>query len=409
MKILTFNNYKILTIFITLTPFAIIAGAAAANFFLLLSIITFLLIDSKNYIHFYKLDTFSKILASFFIYILITSFFVENEFYSIKKAFFYSKFFFFFIALKICIEKHIVFFDSFLKFILPIFLIVLIDGLFQSYFRFNLIGIPNVTSRVSGFFGDEWILGSFVFHIVPVALLSILFYKNISYKIKSNYLLIIISMSILVIYVSGERTIFFISIIYFLSIILLIFIKKKLYILAFLFFLLASVLINPSARIFNSFNFNSHLEEPETHSTFTVYKDLYTTAYKMFLDKKLFGQGVQSFRIKCVDKKFDTNKFGCSTHPHNYYFQVLGENGIIGFLIFLSMILFLLKDFVFIFLKWVKNKNDHKNLALMIILLNIIISFTPMVPTGNLYSSISGIFIFFKLAIYIGLKLKRSN
>ena len=414
MKTTILNNYKLLTLFSIFTPFAIIIGSAVANFFLLLSIITFLFVDIKNYKYFYnKFDNFSKILALFFLYILVTSFFVENNFYSFKKAFFYLKFFFFFIAIKVCVEKNINFFDIFYKFFLPIFLIVLLDGLIQAAFTFNSIGIIRTSSRVSGFFGDEWILGTFVYHLSPIALLSVLFYKNISNLIKYIYFLIIICLSILTIYLSGERTIFFISTIYFILVVSFIFsLKKKISILFFILFILSFVSLaeNFSTRIFKSFNFSViHQADQKKYSTFTVYKDLYGTAYKMFLDKKLFGTGVQSFRIKCLDKKFNTNKFGCSTHPHNYYFQVLGENGIIGFLIFLSIILFLLKDFVFLFLKWLKNKKDYKNLGLMIILVNIIISFTPIVPTGNIYSSVSGLFIFFKLAIYFGLKLKKPD
>ena len=202
------KNYNLLTLFSILAPFAIIVGSAVANFFLLLTIITFLFTDDKNYKYFYKIDKFSKILALFFIYILVTSFFVENNFYSSKKAFFYLKFFFFFIALKICVEKKINFFDIFLKFFLPIFLIVLLDGLIQAAFQVNSVGIIQVSSRVSGFFGDEWILGAFVYHLSPVALLSVLFYKNISNLFKNIFLFIIICLSILTIYVSGERTIF---------------------------------------------------------------------------------------------------------------------------------------------------------------------------------------------------------
>ena len=401
------KNYNLLTSFSILAPFAVIVGSAVANFFLLLTIITFLFTDDKNYKYFYKIDNFSKILALFFIYILVTSFFVENNFYSSKKAFFYLKFFFFFIALKICVEKKINFFDIFLKFFLPIFLIVLLDGLFQAVFQVNSVGIIQTSSRVSGFFGNEWILGTFVYHLSPVALLSILFYKNISNLFKNIFIFIIICLSILTIYLSGERTIFFISIIYFISIVLFIFfIKKKIFIFYFILFIIFFISLFPSDRMFKSFDF-SDVKTQKIYSTYSVYKDLYSTAYKMFLDKKLFGTGVQSFRIKCLDKKFNTNKFGCSTHPHNYYFQVLGENGIIGFLIFSSIIIFLLKDFVFLFLKWLKNKKNYKDLGLMIILINLIISFTPIIPTGNLYSSVTGLFIFFKLAIYFGLKLKK--
>ena len=71
------------------------------------------------------------------------------------------------------------------------------------------------------------------------------------------------------------------------------------------------------------------------------------------------------------------------------------------------MICFLIKDFIVLFIKWLKNKYDYKNIGLMIILFNIICSFIPVVPTGNIYSSVTGIFIFFKLAIYLGLKARK--
>ena len=62
MNILTSKNYsyKYLNLFIILTPFAIILGTAIANFLLLLSIFTFILIDSKNYMYFYILDNSAK-------------------------------------------------------------------------------------------------------------------------------------------------------------------------------------------------------------------------------------------------------------------------------------------------------------------------------------------------------------
>ena len=213
---LTLDNYsyKYLNLFIILTPFAIILGTGVANFFLILSILTFLLIDSKNYMYFYKLDNFSKLLALFCIYILVTSLFAENDFHSTKKAFFYLKFFFFFITIKVCTEKKNNFFDILFKIFLPIFLIVLLDALIQVTFSVNSIGIHLSSSRVSGFFGDEWILGAFIFHLMPIAILSVLFYKNISNTTRNVYLLIIISLCIFLIYQSGERTIFFISLVY---------------------------------------------------------------------------------------------------------------------------------------------------------------------------------------------------
>ena len=54
----------------------------------------------------------------------------------------------------------------------------------------------------------------------------------------------------------------------------------------------------------------------------------------MFYDNKIFGVGTKMYRILCKDKRYYINEFSCTTHPHNFYFQLLAENGIIGFLVF---------------------------------------------------------------------------
>ena len=63
-----------------------------------------------------------------------------------------------------------------------------------------------------------------------------------------------------------------------------------------------------------------------------VYDSHYNTAYNMYLDNKLFGVGTKMYRKLCRDEKYYVNQFSCTTHPHNFYFQQLAENGLIGFL-----------------------------------------------------------------------------
>ena len=49
------------------------------------------------------------------------------------------------------------------------------------------------------------------------------------------------------------------------------------------------------------------------------YIDDYVTAYKIFLDNKVFGVGVKNFRNFCSDEKYEVSSLSCSTHPHNIY------------------------------------------------------------------------------------------
>ena len=56
--------------------------------------------------------------------------------------------------------------------------------------------------------------------------------------------------------------------------------------------------------------------------------EMYLSAYKMFLDHKIFGVGIKNFRNFCKTEKYMKNSQSCSTHPHNIYIQLLSETGI---------------------------------------------------------------------------------
>jgi len=398
------NKNEILTLTIIFVYIGLILGTAIANFFILVSIIIFFLIDKNNYrLLFNKYEYIDKILLFFFTYLIFSSLLSDYASHSFYKSLLYFKFFLIFIILKVLILQNIKFFSLIWKLFLPIFLILIFDGIFQFLFSFNIIGIERTSSRISSFFGDEWILGSYLFHTIPF-ILTALYLQNYKNFKKNIFCISISILTILMIYISGERTTFFLSVVYFLIILFLIFIRKIYFLFIFIIFLSSLVIIFPSNRMFNTYQFQIQ-NDPNIYSTFSVYKDLYSTAFKMHQDKKFFGHGFQTFRKICPDKKFQTGRFGCSTHPHNYYFQILAESGIIGLIIFLSIIILLLKDLIQIFIKW-KNKFDESYTILMFINLNILIPLFPLVPSGNAYSSVSGIFLYFKLALYFALKKK---
>ena len=70
---------------------------------------------------------------------------------------------------------------------------------------------------------------------------------------------------------------------------------------------------------------NDNSKDQETTYIFSkAHNEIYISAYKMFLDNKVFGVGVKNFRNICHDPKYYVkDKKICTTHPHNTYIQIL--------------------------------------------------------------------------------------
>ena len=64
------------------------------------------------------------------------------------------------------------------------------------------------------------------------------------------------------------------------------------------------------------------------------YLCLFESAFKIFFDNSLFGVGLKNFREVC-----DMVGRVCSSHPHNLYFELLSETGLIGLSIFVIFII----------------------------------------------------------------------
>ena len=132
----------------------------------------------------------------------------------------------------------------------------------------------------------------------------------------------------------------------------------------------------------------------------------YVTAYDIYLDHKIFGSGFKSFRKICRDNKYDFGELnkkydldlkhtGCSTHPHNIYFELLAETGIIGFVIFNIFI------FSIIIVPLYKNYKNLKDFSSIVLILSIIFTFLfPLRPTGSFSSTIYMTNLFFFIGFY---------
>jgi O-antigen ligase len=135
------------------------------------------------------------------------------------------------------------------------------------------------------------------------------------------------------------------------------------------------------------------------------YGRLYESSFLLFIFKKnyIFGVGLKNYRVDC-DRQIDPRPINryqfCSTHPHNFYLEILTETGIIGFFIFTLSFVFLS-----IFIKKEMNKNykSFKKFSTIAYgsLIVLLIYFWPMKTSGSFFTTWNGSIFWFNLGILL--------
>ena len=282
----------------------------------------------------------------------------------------------------------------------------------KKFFIGNLIR----SDRISSFFGDEMIVGSFVSRLLPLLCLLILdqFKKNKLDKILLTSSLII---TIIIVILSGERVSLFYIFLFLL--ILIFFVNLKFKILYLISFLIVSVLIiNSSVTLKERFFqqtfeqiFSSNINDKKITFFSIQHESHAISALKMFYDNPILGVGPKKFRYDCKKKEYNANKnqpkdFSCSTHPHNFYVQLLAETGILGLIIpiflFFNILKFFLRNIYYKLSNQLK-KIDLKEICLYSCFL---ITLFPGLPTGNIFNNWLCIMFYIPLGFYIKLKRK---
>ena len=133
---------------------------------------------------------------------------------------------------------------------------------------------------------------------------------------------------------------------------------------------------------------------------------MFRTAYSIFKDNFVLGTGIKSFKKLCKDERYYIKKNykafkgkpddyyegftgidGCSTHPHNYYVQLLAETGFFSFLIIAFC-------FFYYFLNFFKKNSLPKK----IIYLSIVINLFPFLFSGSFFNNFISIMILLPIA-----------
>ena len=309
----------------------------------------------KNSIYFYPLLLLN-------LYLIFNTFIVsENYFHSLGRLLVFIFFSFFLIIFQFFINyynKYINFKKLSIIFLI-IFSLLIFDTYYQFFFRTDLLGNEIITFRLTGPFGDEKIVGAFLFKFM-----FFIFYFILHNQRLKNYIIFFIFICLLIIFLSGERmaTIYaiFFTIIFIASNIKVINSSRQILIISLIILISSFQLIKVSyeSGIFNYMN-NDEINKPLEYMpksrldeitveminryTRNIYADLnfnessyfklFKSGVEIWNENKLFGVGLKNYRNKCKDMKLNID-YECSTHPHNLMFELLSEIGLIGTLLF---------------------------------------------------------------------------
>tara|TARA_Y100000590_G_scaffold470657_1_gene667474 strand:+ start:13633 stop:14757 length:1125 start_codon:yes stop_codon:yes gene_type:complete len=324
------------------------------------------------------------------------------------------------------------------------FFVVLIslDIIFQYIFGVNTIGLKYVDSRhYSGFFGKELIAGAFIQNFSLYAVFVTSFLLRDKKIIRILFTCIVLSIFGAAIIVSGNRMS---AIMFIFALVLTVILNRKftgiILIGLFCFFLSFKLIISTnqqmdfhfkhmylnlkkeqlhfsSSRINESFFGNiknlflnkvGNSEDIETESENEKIKikkvkyvtndfiKLFLTAVDTWKFNKILGGGIKSFRVNCwkltsseynlgQDNIPDKKNRLCSNHPHNYYFEILTETGIIGIIIAILigalLLFFIVKKYKFF------NKNSIESLFLLASTIALFVTAFPVRSTGSVFST----------------------
>ena len=387
------NFDKISLLLALIVPF-LITGPFFPDLIVSVSSIFFLyyVFKKKDFYYF-----FNKPIIIFFIFciycILISIFIAEDMMLSFESSLFYFRVGVFSCFIWYLIDKDKNILNYFYYALILSFSVLVIDGFFQYFTGHNLLGFPpGMHNRISSFFRDELIMGSYLSRLFPLLFALFLVKKKHKYEIFSVGVLFILVH--VLIFVSGERSAFFFLVLSVLFIIIFIKKYKKFRLVAFTISMILIFIIIQSSPKLTHRMFVSPVEEmglldgSRKPIIFTPAHDsLIRTAYNMFKDKPLLGHGPKMFRVICKDKKYANGATPCMTHPHNFYVQLLAETGIVGFLFLFSVLVYVL----FTSLRQLKtiifNQKRFLTDYQVCLLAGILITVWPFSPNGNFFSN----------------------
>ena len=394
-----FSKFKIIDYFILVIPILYVLGSPFINLCTIIFSLIFLL-DSYNKKNWSWLkQKWVIFFLLFWIYNVANSFFATESLKSLKSSFFYIRFLLFALCIyylgfkHLSLKKVLIFWSIIISFIS-------LDIYAQYFFGYDFFGYKAIhIPRYSGPFGSELVAGAYLSRLIPLIcpLLLIYFFDfKFIHKILICGLTLALFFSVML---TGERAgfLFVLAFIFLYSFFIF---RNKISILIKLLIsviLITGILANVpevKKRYSDFYNIIQNFSE-------SSYGKLYSSAFQLWKLNKITGVGFKNFRVNCdievTDFSNNTHPL-CSTHPHNFYLEILSETGLIGLTIY-SIFLFYL--FTQIFQKFKLNKNYLSFFQISPILCMALLIW-PILSAGSFYTSWNGSFFW----LYLGLVLK---
>jgi hypothetical protein len=211
------KNY--LNFFITVIIPLLIWGPFFPDLIVSLVSFIFLIYLFRHKLYFYFT---AKPLIIFFIFciycILVSIFFAKDILLSFGSSLFYFRIGVFSCLIWYLLEQDKKILNYFYYALVISFSALIVDGYIQFLTGTNIVGLPRIGSRISSFFGDELIIGSYLSRLFP--LLFALFIVKEKKKLELYFMILFFLLLSGLILISGERAAFFLYCLSFIFIII---------------------------------------------------------------------------------------------------------------------------------------------------------------------------------------------
>ena len=419
------SKEKILSILIGTLPISFIFGTFIVNINILSIIIGGLFIYLKG--NRFKLNQIDSLIILFFAYILFTSFYNtfeinflqpndKKEYYILNKSLFFLRYLLLYLSIRILIENKLLNFKIIFYFFSSTVIFVILDVILQFFIGKDIFGFVSPYShKYTGPFNDEAIAGGFIQRFSLFIFFSFILYSSIKITSFKIYILsLLFFITVISIIFSGNRMplmLFMFSI--FLILITNKTLKQYLFqILIFMFFI-SLITINSSSVIKNYYKtFYSQSEKIISLYSYRItgigsdlplsmrpsYIFEFDAGISTFKLNKFIGGGIKSFRFNCPKRKITSkDRTTCNMHPHNYFLEILTDLGLVGFLMFIAIIILVL------FKAYKKLINSDNKYIFSPFFYIFLMEIFPFKSSGSFFTTNNSVIIFLTLATIVAL------